>query len=241
MNKNLLLAVAVPALLLLSGCSDDDQSLPSGQPGINDPSSLFDPLFAKELERRGYIESSDNISLEAVARITELDVSGEYDNRGELKSLRGIEYFVNLESLDCDYNQLTELDVTSNMALTELSCSFNQLTELDVTNNAALTELSCGSNQLTELDVTNNTALTRLYCSVNQLTELDVTNNTALTELSCWRNQLTELDVTGNTALTELSCWNNQLTEMDISNNQNLEYFDCLYNPGVNGVLRVKV
>lgn len=194
MNKNLLLAVAVPALLLLSGCGDDDE-----QQGTGNLSSLFDLLFAKELERRGYIESSDNISLEAVARITELDVSGEYDNRGELKSLRGIEYFVNLESLDCDYNQLTELDVTSNMALTELSCSFNQLTELDVSNNAALTELSC---------------------AINQLTELDVTNNAALTELSCWRNQL---------------------TEMDISNNQNLEYFGCSYNPGVNGVLRVKV
>lgn len=44
MNKNLLLAVAVPALLLLSGCGDDDPSLPSD---AVDLSSLFDPLFAR--------------------------------------------------------------------------------------------------------------------------------------------------------------------------------------------------
>ena len=94
MNKNLLLAVAVPALLLLSGCGDDDPSLPAGQSGT----SLFDPLFAKELELRGYIESAANITPEDVVDITSLDLN-EYDNRGELKSLRGIEYFTNLQGL----------------------------------------------------------------------------------------------------------------------------------------------
>ena len=253
MNKNLLLAVAVPALLLLSGCGDDEPSLPAGQSGT----SLFDPLFAKELERRGYIESAANITPEDVADITELDVSNS-----ELKSLRGIEYFTNLQQLSCNGNQLTELDVTSNPALSSLSCNGNQLTELDVTGNPALTSLSCygnqlteldvtgnpaltyldcGSNQLTELDVTGNKALTSLDCDDNQLTELDVTGNTALTELYCSDNQLTELDVTGNIALTSLSFGNNQLTELDISNNQNLSLFSCIGNPGENGVFRVKV
>ena len=119
MNKNLLLAVVVPALLLLSGCSDDDQSLPTGQLGINDPSSLFDPLFAKELERRGYIESAANITPEDVANITELDLSGFHVNDvgytlGDLKSLRGIEYFINIERLDCSYNKLTDIDLSGN-------------------------------------------------------------------------------------------------------------------------------
>ena len=165
MNKNLLLAVAVPALLLLSGCGDDDPSLPSD---AVDLSSLFDPLFAKELERRGYIESAANITPEDVADITELDVS-----RSELKSLRGIKCFVNLKSLNCGYNQLTELDLTGNPKLAELGCSVNQLTELDVTNNTALTHLSCSYNQLTELDVTGYKELTYLNCGSNNLTEFD--------------------------------------------------------------------
>ena len=222
MNKNLLLAVAVPALLLLSGCGDDEPSLPSD---AVDLSSLFDPLFAKELELRGYIESAANITPEDVADITWLDVS-----RSELKSLRGIEYFTNLQQLYCYVNQLTELDVTGNPALSSLDCSDNQLTELDVTSNPALSSLSCSSNQLTELDVTGNTALTSLYCINNQLTELDVTGNQALTGLFCRYNQLTELDVTGNKALTELYCDDNQLTELDVTGNTALTELYCSDN-----------
>ena len=188
MNKNLLLAVAMPALLLLSGCGDDDPSLPAGQSGT----SLFDPLFAKELERRGYIESAANITPEDVADITRLDVSGESDNRGELKSLRGIEYFVNLKSLNCFGNQLTELDLTGNPELTNLSCACNQLTELDVTGNPALEGLLCYSNDLTELDVTGNPSLISIHCYSNDLTELDVTGNHALKQLICSSNNLTE-------------------------------------------------
>ena len=94
MNKNLLSAVVMLSVMLLTGCSDDEPILPPEQP---EPLPLFDPLFAKELERRGYIESADSISPEDVADITDLDVSGGYYEHGEIKSLRGIEYFVNIQ------------------------------------------------------------------------------------------------------------------------------------------------
>ena len=61
----------------------------------------------------------------------------------------------------------------------------NQLTNLDVSQNTALTDLDCYSNQLTSLDVSQNTALTYLYCDNNQLTCLNVkngNNNTLLVE-----------------------------------------------------------
>ena len=147
-----------------------------------------------------------------------------------VKSLRGIEFFTKLKSLDCYSNRLTELDMSKNTELTRLDCRSNQLTELDVTSCTALTELSCDSNQLTELDVSKNTDLTRLGCFFNQLTELDVTKNTDLTSLSCGSNQLTELDVTGNTALTSLSCFSNQLTELDVTGNTALTYLSCSSN-----------
>ena len=57
----------------------------------------------------------------------------------------------------------------------------NQLTNLDITQNTALTWFDCANNQLTSLDVTQNTALTVGLLS-NQLTSLDVTQNTALDE-----------------------------------------------------------
>ena len=120
--------------------------------------------------------------------MTELDVSGTYENPGTLTSLQGIEYFESLTQLSCYYNQLTSLDISANTALTELYCYGNQLTSLDVSANMALTWLSCSYNSLEALDISKNTALTWLDCSSNSLTTLDVSANTALTWLSCENN-----------------------------------------------------
>ena len=157
--------------------------------------------------------------------ITSIDCSSK-----SIASLEGIAYFDKLKTLNCYSNQLRELDVTQNTALTELHCFSNQLRKLDVTQNTALTYLRCYSNQLTELDVKQNTALQSLLCQSNQLTELDVTQNTALTYLRCYSNQLTELDVTQNTALTYLSCNSNQLRELDVTQNTALTYLYCNSN-----------
>ena len=118
----------------------------------------------------------------------------------------------NITVMDCSNNQITNLDVSKNTALTHLSCRDNQLTTLGLNKNTALTELRCPTNQITALDVSKNTALTRLECFGNQLAALDVSKNTALTGLECSYNQLTALDVSKNTALTELYCDYNQLT-----------------------------
>ncbi len=135
-------------------------------------------------------DGSGTLSEEEIAAVTIIQCSER-----SFASLRGVEYFTALERLDCDGNQLTELDVSGNKALTELSCANNQLTSLNVRANTALAWLSCSSNQLTELDVSGNTALRYLYCYGNQLTELDVSGNTALIYLFCYGNQLTELDI----------------------------------------------
>ena len=198
--------------------------------GETDFTVLFDPGFAQKLQELGHISDAENITsadMEKIAAITELDVSGTYENRGTLTSLQGIEYFESLTELVCYYNQLTSLDVSANMALTELECYDNQLTSLDVSANTALTELYCLSNQLTSLDVSANTALTVLDCSSNSLTSLDVSANTALTELWCGYNQLTSLDVSANTALTTLWCYYNQLESLDVSANTALMVLEC--------------
>jgi len=204
-----------------------------------------DPIF------RAYVYS--RIGKTAPAPILDCDVSGitkvNVYNKG-ISDLSGIEYFTAMDSLFCDNNQLTTLDVSKNTALTVLVCGDNQLTTLDVSKNTALTWLGCGSNQLTTLDVSKNTALTMLQCYFNQLTTLDVSKNTALTRLECYSNQLTTLDVSKNivltvlacgdklttldvsknTALTELFCDSKQLTTLDVSKNTALTYLFCYSN-----------
>ena len=81
--------------------------------------------------------------------------TGLYLDKREIYSLKGIEYFTSLQSLDCSLNKLTTLDLSSNTALTTLNCGGNYLTSLDVSGNTALTSLNCGNNQLTSLDVSH--------------------------------------------------------------------------------------
>ena len=144
-----------------------------------------------------------------MAIMTELDISGTYDNPGSLTSLRGIEYFEALTKLNCIYNQLPTLDISQNTELTELGYSNNQLTELDVSKNTKLTWLYCGDNKLTSLDVSKNTKLTWLYCDDNQLKELDISRNTKLTYLSCENNP-----GDGNSVFP-LTVWGDQVEKPD--------------------------
>ena len=160
-----------------------------------------------------------------IAWMTEIVVPGK-----NIASLKGIEYFTALTSLQCPFNQLTLLDVSKNTALTGLDCSTNLLTSLDVSQNTALKNLHCEENQLTSLDVSKNAALMDLSCWSNQLTSLDVSQNTALIYLICEQNQLTSLDVSQNTALNDLACGDNQLTSLDVSQNTALIYLICDQN-----------
>ena len=105
-------------------------------------------------------------------RVTEIKVSNK-----RISSLKGIEWFKNLEKLYCGNNNLTSLDVSKNPKLEVLGCDHNNLTSLDLSNNTKLTELYCHNNQLKSLDVSNNTSLIELDCSNNELTSLDLSKN----------------------------------------------------------------
>mgnify|MGYP004462736005 CR=1 FL=1 len=157
-----------------------------------------------------------------ITAVTEIDCSGK-----NISSLKGIECFTALTSLQCYGNQLTALDVSRNTALTELCCESNQLTTLDVSKNTALKNLRCSTNQLTTLDVSKNTALTELSCANNQLTVLIGSKNTALSFLCCSDNQLATLDVGNYSALRTLWCQRNQFTALDVSENTLLEELEC--------------
>ena len=197
---------------------------------IADGIAVNDVNFPDDNFRR-YVSSNCDTNSDSVLSSYEIEsVTGINISLMEIDNLKGIEYFTELNYLNCSWNSLTSLDVSKNTRLIYLSCAGNQLTELDVTQNTELTELYCNNNQLTSLDVTKNTVLETLYCYENQLTSLDVTKSTALTTLSCENNQLTELDVSKNTKLVILDCDSNQLTALDIKKNTELSYFDCNYN-----------
>lgn len=200
-----------------------------------------DEYFRKYLMKQDYGKDGI-ITIVEVDTITSINVSFNV----AITSLKGIEIFTKLSSLECRLNKLTNLDVSKNIALTYLNCIDNmltsldlpkritrlqcwknQLTSLDLSNNTALKYLECGENQLTSLDLYNNTALDTLFCGTNKLTTLDVSNNTALKYLDCSNNELTSLNVSNHTALHTLHCNGNKLVTLDVTNNTALEWLFC--------------
>ena len=94
------------------------------------------PVQFEDLDFKAYCISNFDtngdgvVSQTEAATVTHIDVS-----RCNISSLRGVEFFINLLVLDCSDNQLTDLDVSKNPALTSVICNRNSLIRLDFSNN----------------------------------------------------------------------------------------------------------
>ena len=193
--------------------------------GFGQKTYVPDNNFEAYLEANGMGDSTafnDSVYTSAIDIVTNLDVYSQ-----NISDLTGIEDFTLLTLLNCQDNQLLNIDVSNNIYLTELSIYANNITSLYIAENINLLDLKCDFNQLTNLDVSNNPNLTHLYCAGNQITNLDISKNTDLTFLSCGTNPLTTLDLSNNLTLTSLDCFNAQITNLDLSNNPALIYLIC--------------
>lgn len=128
---------------------------------------------------------------------TEIQVSEAAAFTGMIKcdnlfitDLTGIEAFVSLKNLDCQYNNLTHLNVSANTALTYLACGENQLTTLNVSANPNLIQLYCAYNKLTTLDLDSNISLAAINCQDNLLNSLNLANghNNIISHLKAHNN-----------------------------------------------------
>lgn len=146
-------------------------------------------------------------------------ISSIYLNQKNISDLTGIEDFSALTVLYCSDNNLTNLNVSQNVALVQLYCTDNNLSTLNVSQNIALDGLWCGRNQLTNLIV--NTNLNALFCFDNQLTSLNLSQNTNLEYFDCENNQLTCLNIKNgnNTNMQSFYATNNpNLTCIEVDN-----------------------
>ncbi len=120
-----------------------------------------------------YFAGGSNILTEnMISSITDIDVSDL-----NISSLEGIQYFTELEDLNCNNNQLSTLDLSCNTQLVTIDCANNRLSTLNLSNDAYLSFLYCENNQLTELDVSDNRYLSKLRCYNNQIGELTFSDN----------------------------------------------------------------
>ena len=224
----------------------------------NFPDEVFRWYLIRQCDsnKNGILEEEEILSVTGL-NLDAVDNDPEYVEtyfKRYIVDMTGIEYFTNLESLNCylqidlvsldlsknpklEYlnlnaaRSLIELNVSKNTLLKELYCRVSKLTTLDLSNNKALVKLDCGaSKQLKVLDVTHNTALENLTCDQCNLETLDLSKNTALKSLKCDLNNLITLDISKCLDLKTLVCNGNQLTLLNISANTKLENVWCNNN-----------
>ena len=116
--------------------------------------------FPDELFRE-YISSTFGLDRGVMLSKEELDkiVIINVEDIKNIQSLEGIEYFPNIEYLNCRNTGITSLDIRNNLNLKRLNCSTTAITELDISKNTMLEILSCNNTNITELEVRYNPRL----------------------------------------------------------------------------------
>ena len=150
-----------------------------------------------------------------------MDLAGK-----SIANLKGIEHFYNLQTLICNDNQLTSVDLTKNVNLSTLNLSNNSLSTIDLSKNKELNTLSLRNNKLESLDVTNNVNLQSLHVNNNLLTEINLAANWMLKYLDINDNKLNTLNLSYAEYL-EVNCQNNKLTEISVGD---IERLNCSNN-----------
>ena len=174
--------------------------------------------FEVEINSEGYAEMRKSDALS----VTVLSLS-QYD----IKTLKGIEHFVNLMHLNCG-ESLEECDLSKNVKLQTFASTWNNLTSLDFSNNPEMTYISLQNCQsLASLDLTGCTKLTQLEVNGTALTSLEIPNKEGLRSLLCAPS--VNLDLNGFTNLTSLGLGDRGLTDLSIIPDNLKEKLQWLY------------
>jgi hypothetical protein len=150
------------------------------------------------------------ISLSEAKKVRKMDCSDR-----NIQSLKGIEKFVNLESLNCSNNRIDELDLRDNKKLkTLISVDYNehiaQVKIPDANFNAFLLE-HFDTNRDGFISVLEARNVTILNCSGKMIESLEGIEKFANLEyLDCSDNRLEELELRYNKKLERLICTDNK-------------------------------
>lgn len=242
------------AAFLLSLCAAATVAAAADTPPVPLTEEAFpDPAFLQWVGKKDS-DGDGFLSQEELDAVTAMDL-----RKQGIEQLDGLEYFRNLESLNCSENDLTALVLEDFPALTSLTCNENAsletldlsgvpalehlycfhsaLTELDLEDVPALTYLAWGGSPLQELDLSNNPQLQVLHVLGGDLADADLSHNPKLDMLLWNHTRIETLDLSNQTELTYLNCTDNQLTSLDLSANSKLE---TLY-AGKNRLLAIRL
>ncbi len=173
-------------------------------------------------------DSSGGISFLEAINTNSLNISSS-----NISDVTQLSYFTYLQSLTCDNNQITTLNLAALTRLSALNCSNNQITSLNLSQSPQLYYVDCSKNILTSLNINGLVNLKNFFYNNNQLPNLDVSALTSIIRINCSGNGISSLNVSMLSTLQDLQCTDNLLTSMasfNLSGLNNLFYIDCSSN-----------
>ena len=141
---------------------------------------------------RNYVKRFDTNNNGVLSTAELNEVESMYLYNLSLTSIQGISNFVNLNTLNCESNYLSTINLSQNTKLESLTCRSQHGSLTSITLPASIKDLNCSYNTgLTSLYLTGLTNLQSLDCSYCSLTTLTVsTNATSLRTVNCYNNKL---------------------------------------------------
>ncbi len=170
------------------------------------------------------------VEIAEAQQVSYLDISNS-----SISNMQGLQYFTNLVNLYCQSNNYISgniLDVSMMPNLQTLTCNNNNLSTVNVNGLTNLREIKCGANGLTSLDVSSLTNLEILRCDSTALTTLNLSGLTNLHEVHCFgSHNLTSINFTGCSGLAKIVANNCGLNGLNLAGLNSLVHLECSQNP----------
>lgn len=204
-----------------------------------DITAYFEGSFALALQYKGLIADNNKITYGEVKNITDFDVPALYAK--DIETAGGLEFLVNLESLDLGgAKNLTSLNVSTLTKLKKLVATKGKLTHVDLTNCSDLESVIMDDNQLESVVFGQHPNLTKVSMNTNKLKEFNASSLPGLVYLDLSENELESIDLTGCKLIESLWLNYNKLKSIDAGAlPDKMTKFEYFFNPGENGVLKV--
>lgn len=204
-----------------------------------DITAYFEGSFALALQYKKLIADNNKITYGEVKNITDFDVPALYVK--DIETAGGLEFLVNLESLDLGgAKNLTSLNVSTLTKLKKLVATKGKLTHVDLTNCSDLESVFMDDNKLESVVFGQHPNLARISMSENKLKEFNASTLPGLVYLNLAENELESIDLTGCELIESLWLNYNKLKSIDAGAlPDKMTKFEFFFNPGENGVLKV--
>ncbi len=184
-----------------------------------DQYSFPDPVFRTYVSENYDYDNSGTLSDSEIRNVTYLGL-----NYMGISDITGVRNFTYLQTLDCEGNSFSDLNLSNMTSLTTVHCGGGTVSTINVSGCTSLNEFSAWGNAISTANFSGAPNITYIDLNSNRVTSINVTANTRLETL--WLNNnssLSSLNVNNNTALKGLYINNCNFSSINVSNCRQLE------------------